>query len=83
MGAEGAVEIVYRREIAEDPEKRRELIEMYREEFLNPYQAAKLGYIDDVIEPEEIRPRLISSLGLLSKKRVRHYPPKRHGNMPV
>ena len=83
MGAEGAVEIVYRREISEEPEKRRELIERYKEEFANPFQAAKLGYVDDVIEAPEIRPRLISSLGLLLKKRVRVHPPKRHGNMPV
>lgn len=83
MGAEGAVEIVYRREISEEPEKRHELIKMYREEFANPFQAARLGYVDDVIEAPEIRPRLISSLGLLSKKRVRPHPPKRHGNMPV
>jgi acetyl-CoA carboxylase carboxyltransferase component len=83
MGAEGAVEIVYRREIAEDPEKRQEFIERYREEFSNPYQAAKLGYIDEVIRPEEVRSRLLSSLEMLSKKRVRQYPPKKHGNMPV
>jgi acetyl-CoA carboxylase carboxyltransferase component len=83
MGAEGAVEIVYRREIEENPEKREELIERYLREFANPYQAARLGYIDDVIEPEAIRPRLISSLELLLKKRVRHYPPKKHGNMPL
>jgi acetyl-CoA carboxylase carboxyltransferase component len=83
MGAEGAVEIVYRREIAEDPEKRRGLIEMYREELSNPYQAAKLGYIDDVIEASEIRSRLTGALALLSIKRVRPHPPKRHGNMPV
>jgi len=83
MGAEGAVEIVYRREIAEDPDRREELIAEYRREFANPFQAVKLGYIDDVIEPSEIRPRLIEALKLLSDKRVRHYPPKRHGNMPV
>jgi acetyl-CoA carboxylase carboxyltransferase component len=83
MGAEGAVEIVYRREIAENPDRREELIEEYRREFANPFQAAKLGYIDDVIEPSEIRPRLIEALKLLSDKRVRPYPPKRHGNMPL
>jgi acetyl-CoA carboxylase carboxyltransferase component len=83
MGAEGAVEIVYRREIAENPERRDEFISEYRRVFSNPYQAAKLGYIDDVIEPSEIRPRVIAVLKLLSKKRVRPHPPKRHGNMPV
>jgi acetyl-CoA carboxylase carboxyltransferase component len=83
MGAEGAVEIVYRREIEAEPERRGELIERYREEFSNPYQAAKLGYVDDVIEEREIRPRLIEAMGVLSKKRVRPHPPRRHGNMPV
>ncbi|MFQ6053518.1 MAG: acyl-CoA carboxylase subunit beta [Candidatus Bathyarchaeia archaeon] len=83
MGAEGAVEIVYRREIAESPDRREELIAEYRREFANPYQAARLGYIDDVIRPSEIRPRLVEALDLLSNKRVRPHPPKRHGNMPV
>jgi acetyl-CoA carboxylase carboxyltransferase component len=83
MGAEGAVEIVYRREIEAEPERRGEFIERYREEFSNPYQAAKLGYVDDVIEEREIRPRLIEAMGVLSKKRVRPHPLKRHGNMPV
>ncbi len=83
MGAEGAVEIVYRREIAAEPEKRGELIAKYQEEFSNPYQAAKLGFIDDVIEPGEIRPRVIAAFELLSKKRVKVHPPKKHGNMPV
>jgi len=83
MGAEGAVEIVYRREIAEDPDRREVLIAGYRKEFSSPYQAAKLGHIDDVIMPSEIRPRLVDSLALLSGKRVRPHPPKRHGNMPV
>jgi len=83
MGAEGAVEIVYRREIAENPDRREELIAEYREEFSNPYQAAKMGYIDDVIMPSEIRQRLVDSLALLSGKRASPHPPKRHGNMPV
>ena len=83
MGAEGAVEIVFRREIAAEPEKRDELIEKYREEFSNPYQAAKLGFIDDVIEPGEIRERAIAAFESLLKKRVKVHPPKKHGNMPV
>ncbi len=83
MGAEGAVEVVYRREIAEDPDRRDALIAEYRKEFSSPYQAAKLGYIDDVIIPSEIRRRLFDSLVLLSGKRVKPHPPKRHGNMPV
>jgi acetyl-CoA carboxylase carboxyltransferase component len=83
MGAEGAVGIVYRREIAAEPEKRGELIAKYQEEFSNPYQAAKLGFIDDIIEPGEIRPRAIAAFELLSKKRVKVHPPRKHGNMPV
>ncbi len=83
LGPEAAVEIIFRNELKESPTRKEELIAHYREQFANPYQAAKLGYIDDVIEPKEIRPRLISSLKLLSKKRVRHYPPKKHGNMPL
>jgi acetyl-CoA carboxylase carboxyltransferase component len=83
MGSAGAVEIIYRRQIAEDPERREELLEQYSEEFANPFQAARLGYIDDVIEPSEIRPRLVSALQILEKKRMKPHPLKRHGNMPV
>jgi acetyl-CoA carboxylase carboxyltransferase component len=83
MGADGAVEIVYRREIVAEPEKRGEYIAKYQEEFSNPYQAAKLGFIDDVIEPGEIRPMVITAFESLSKKRVKVHPPKKHGNMPV
>ena len=83
MGAEGAVEIVYRREISENSNKKKELIDVYKREFSDPFSAAMLGYIDDVIEPMEIRPRVINSLKLLSKKRARIHLPKRHGNMPV
>jgi acetyl-CoA carboxylase carboxyltransferase component len=83
MGAEGAVEIVYRREIAAEPENRGEFIAKYQEEFSNPYQAAKLGFIDDIIEPDEIRAKAIAAFETLSKKRVKVHPPKKHGNMPV
>jgi acetyl-CoA carboxylase carboxyltransferase component len=83
MGAEGAVEIVYRREIAAEPDKREEYIAKYQEEFSNPYQAAKLGFIDDVIESGEIRSRVIAAFESLIKKRVKVHPPKKHGNMPV
>jgi acetyl-CoA carboxylase carboxyltransferase component len=83
MGSEGAVEVIYRRQLMEDPGNRQKFIDEYREEFANPYQAAKLGYIDDVIMTEEIRDRLVSSLQMLRKKRVRPHPTRRHGNMPV
>jgi acetyl-CoA carboxylase carboxyltransferase component len=85
MGPEGAVNIVFRRELAdaEDPEqKKRELVEDYRRRFANPYTAAERGYIDDVIEPSETRPRLINALNMLQNKRAEN-PPKKHGNIPL
>jgi acetyl-CoA carboxylase carboxyltransferase component len=85
MGAEGAVSIVYRKEIeqADDPARERAaLIEEYNEKFANPYVAAGLGYLDDVIEPQETRPRLIRALRMLANKR-QTLPPKKHGNIPL
>ncbi len=85
MGAEGAVNIIFRRELAqaEDPVARRaELVEEYSERFANPFAAARRGYIDNVIEPRETRPRLINALNMLQNKRD-HNPPKKHGNMPL
>lgn len=85
MGPEGAVNIIFRNELAEadDPEQRRaELVEEYREKFANPYVAAASGYIDDVIEPHETRPRLINALEVLQHKRDNN-PPKKHGNIPL
>ncbi|MFW5977896.1 MAG: carboxyl transferase domain-containing protein, partial [Halohasta sp.] len=85
MGPKGAVNILYRRELAEtdDPEARREeLIEEYREEFANPYAAADRGFIDDVIEPGETRARLIDDLDMLLSKRE-DKPSKKHGNIPI
>ena len=85
MGAEGAVSIVYRKEIeqAKDSAKARgKLIEGYNEKFANPYVAAGLGYLDDVIEPRETRPRLIRALRMLANKR-QTLPPKKHGNIPL
>jgi acetyl-CoA carboxylase carboxyltransferase component len=85
MGAEGAVSIIYRKEIeqAKDPAKvRAKLIEEYNEKFANPYVAAALGYLDDVIEPQETRPRLIRALRALANKR-QSVPPKKHGNIPL
>jgi acetyl-CoA carboxylase carboxyltransferase component len=85
MGPEGAVNIIFRKEIAEapDPEaKRAELIAMYREQFASPYVAASRGYLDDVIEPRETRPRLINALEMLQNKRDTN-PPKKHGNIPL
>ena len=89
MGAQGAVNILYRRELAAlaaeggDVEARRaELIAKYEEELLNPYQAAELGYIDEVIAPSETRVRIISSLQALHDKRAAT-PAKKHGNIPL
>jgi len=85
MGAEGAANIIFRREIqaAEDPEaKRQEKITDYRERLYNPYIAASRGYIDAVIVPSETRPRLIEALDVLCTKRE-NLPPKKHGNIPM
>jgi acetyl-CoA carboxylase carboxyltransferase component len=85
MGSEGAVNIVYRKQLkdAEDPEKRRqELIGQYEERFNNPYLAAERGYVDDVIEPSETRVRLIQALRMLRSKREA-VPPRKHGNIPL
>ena len=85
MGAEGAVNILYRREIAqaEDGSAERSRLEAeYREQFLNPYAAAKAGYVDDVIEPAETRQMLISALDAINGK-FAPGPARKHGNMPV
>jgi acetyl-CoA carboxylase carboxyltransferase component len=85
MGPDGAVNIIFRRELAEadDPAARREaLVAQYREQFANPYTAAERGFIDDVIEPQETRPRLINALHMLQNKRDNN-PPKKHGNIPL
>ncbi len=85
MGPEGAVNIIFRKELAKakDPEKKRgELVEEYRVKFANPYIAASRGYIDDVIEPSTTRARLINALEMLSHKRDSN-PGKKHGNIPL
>jgi len=85
MGPEGAVNVVFRKEIAaaKDPDSERErLVQEYREQLANPYVAAARGYIDDVIEPQETRPRIIEALKMLQHKRDAN-PPKKHGNIPL
>ncbi|MDD3966127.1 MAG: acyl-CoA carboxylase subunit beta [Candidatus Neomarinimicrobiota bacterium] len=84
MGADGAVNILYRKEIEEDKDgKRREaLVSEYREKFANPYVAAEHGYIDDVIEPAQTRFRVIRAFEMLSTKRLSN-PMKKHGNIPL
>jgi propionyl-CoA carboxylase beta chain len=85
MGPEGAVNIVFRKELAEaeDPEARRaELIAEYKERFANPYVAAERGYVDEVIEPRRTRPMLVSALETsLTKREPR--PQRKHGNIPL
>ncbi|MDQ7851117.1 MAG: acyl-CoA carboxylase subunit beta, partial [Armatimonadota bacterium] len=85
MGPEGAIDIIFRKELAEaeDPEaRRRKLVDAYRAQFANPYVAAARGYIDDVIEPRETRPRLIAALEVLQGKR-QPTPKRKHGNIPL
>lgn len=85
MGAEGAVNILYRRELQEKQDsgqERARLIAEYKEKFSNPYNAAAAGFVDDVILPHETRPRLIAALELLRDKQS-HLPAKKHGCMPL
>jgi acetyl-CoA carboxylase carboxyltransferase component len=85
MGAPAAVNIIFRRQIAEakDPDARREeLIASYEEQFNNPMVAAEMGYIDDVIDPRETRPYLIKALQMVATKRPER-PPRKHGNIPL
>ena len=85
MGAEGAVNIVFRKELSESEspdELRTELLGDYTAKFFNPFVAAERGYVDDIIEPQETRPRLIKALEMLSTKRET-LPPRKHGNIPL
>lgn len=85
MGPEGAVEIIYRRDLqaAADPVAlKAQLAAEYREKFANPYIAAARGFVDDVIEPRETRARLINALAVFQNKRDEN-PPKKHGNIPL
>jgi propionyl-CoA carboxylase beta chain len=85
MGPEGAVNIIFRKELlaAKDPvAERARLIQEYRDKFANPYKAAELGYVDEVIRPEETRPKVIRAFEMLRTKRQEN-PPKKHGNIPL
>ena len=85
MGAEGAINILYRREIGVAQDKdtaRRTRVAEFEEKFANPYVAAERGFIDEVIEPAVTRPKLIRALSLLQNKRDTN-PPKKHGNIPL
>jgi propionyl-CoA carboxylase beta chain len=85
MGPKGAVEILFRKDIndSDDPQKATDVkIDEYREKFAHPYVAAGRGYVDDIIDPRDTRPRLIDALETLRTKRDRN-PPKKHGNIPL
>jgi propionyl-CoA carboxylase beta chain len=85
MGPEGAVNIVYRRELSAAVDQaavRKQKVEEFRERFANPFVAAERGYVDDVIEPHETRPRVIAALRMLENK-VDTMPRKKHGNIPL
>jgi propionyl-CoA carboxylase beta chain len=85
MGPEGAVNIVYKRELngsSESTVARDAKISEFREKFANPYIACEKGYLDEVIEPRATRPKLIAALRMLENKRDKN-PPKKHGNIPL
>jgi len=85
MGPEGAVDIVYKRELDRAPKReelRKEKIEEFRERFANPYVAAERGFVDAVIQPRETRKKLVQALAMLETKRDKN-PLKKHGNIPL
>jgi propionyl-CoA carboxylase beta chain len=85
MGPEGAVNIVYRKELSEAPdvaEERSRRVQEFKDRFANPYLAAERGYIDEVIAPRDTRRKLITALNMLDTKRDKN-PPKKHGNIPL
>src|SRR6185312_11543561 len=83
MGADGAVGVLFRREIAEKDEAyRKAKVADFEDKFANPYIAAERGFIDEVIEPRFTRPKLIRALQMLETKRDQN-PPKKHGNIPL
>ncbi len=85
MGPEGAANIIFKNDIANSSDPmttRQEKIAEYRDKFASPFEAARLGYVDDVIEPDSTRPRIISALEMLASKRET-LPAKKHGNIPV
>jgi propionyl-CoA carboxylase beta chain len=85
MGAKGAAEIIFRKEISESPDPAQKLNEKvgeYTHKFANPYRAAHRGYIDEVIYPDQTRDKLIKAFGMLENK-VAKLPRKKHGNIPL
>ena len=85
MGPDGAANIIFKNEIknSDDPiATRQEKIKEYEDKFASPYEAAKRGYVDDIIEPDSTRPRIIAALEMLAGKRESR-PSKKHGNIPL
>jgi len=85
MGADGAVNIIFRNEIknaADANAEKQRLVDDYRDKFAHPYKAAEFGYIDDVIDPADTRPQIIQALKMLKTKRDTN-PPKKYGNIPL
>jgi propionyl-CoA carboxylase beta chain len=82
MGPEGAVAILYKRELGGDGEKKKEKVAEYVEKFANPYVAARRGFVDEIIEPSETRRKLIQAFAFAATKRDK-LPPKKHGNIPL
>jgi len=82
MGSQGAVNIIFRKELAKNPNSKDELVKEYTEKFANPYIAAEMGYLDDVIEPSKTRIKLIQALELTYTKRSDR-PKRKHGNIPL
>ncbi len=85
MGPEGAVKILYKKELSKTKnasELEKKIVEEFRSKFANPYVASEKGYIDEIIEPKYTRPKLISALKMLENK-IDHNPPKKHGNIPL
>lgn len=82
MGAEGAVNIIHRKEIKDNPQRQQELIDEYTDKFMNPYIAASFGFIDEIIRPEDTRKKITSALKML-KSKTEKKPWKKHGNIPL
>ncbi len=82
MGPDGAVNIIFRNELSKGGASREELVQQYRNTFANPYKAAELGYVDEVILPEDTRPQLCRALSMLRNKR-QDVPKRKHGNIPL
>jgi len=82
MGAKGAINILHRNKIKENPSLREELLEEYEEQFAHPYIAADRGYIDEVIDPVQLRNRIMDGLSLLKQKKAMR-PARKHGNIPL